>query len=299
LKARSYASEGRRWVVDMDLEKFFDRVNHDILLERVSRKVGDKRVLLLIRRFLQAGLMKDGLTTQRTEGTPQGGPLSPLLSNIMLDDLDKELERRGHRFCRYADDCDIYVKSKAAGERVLESIGLYLSKRLKLRLNREKSKVERPWKSKFLGYSMTMERATPRLKVSPESERRLRAALKEKFRQGRGRAIQRVIEEINPKLSGWGSYFKLSEVKRAFEELDSWIRRRLRVLLWKQWKKPKAIKRNLAGRGLSVERSCKSAWNGRGSWWNSGASHMNEAFPKSYFDSLGLVSLYDITLRNA
>jgi len=207
-KAREYVENGFRWVVDMDLEKFFDRVNHDILMSRIARKVKDKRVLRVIRRYLQAGIMVGGLEMARTEGTPQGSPLSPLLSNIMLDDLDKELEQRGHKFVRYADDCNIYVRSKRAGERVMESIREFLEKRLKLKVNGKKSAVDRPWKRKFLGYSMTSEKKT-RLKVAPQSVKRFRAKLREIFRKGRGRNVGKVIKELTPVLRGWHSYFKL------------------------------------------------------------------------------------------
>lgn len=289
-QAREYVKEGRRWVVDIDLEKFFDRVNHDILMARVARKVNDKRVLRLIRRYLQAGIMTDGIVTARQEGTPQGSPLSPLLSNIMLDDLDKELERRGHKFCRYADDCNIYVQSRLAGERVMKSITQFLERKLRLRVNATKSVVDRPWKLKFLGYSMTMEKK-PRMKLARQSIERFKAKLRALFRQGRGRSVQKLIEERNPILRGWINYFRLAEVKDIFEELDGWIRRRLRNILWRQWKRVYTRVKNLMKRGLEEVRAWQSATNGRGAWWNSGASHMNEAFPKSYFDRIGLISL--------
>jgi RNA-directed DNA polymerase len=295
-QARRHAAEGRRWVVDIDLEKFFDRVNHDVLMARVARKVKDKRVLKLIRRYLQAGIMEGGLVSPRNEGTPQGGPLSPLLSNILLDEQDKELERRGHRFCRYADDCNIYVQSKRAAERVMESITRYLQQRLKLKVNREKSAVERPWRRKFLGYSMTRDRH-PRLKVDRSSIERMKTKLKEKFSKGRGRNIERFIKDLKPVLVGWANYFALSDVKGSFDELDGWVRRRLRCILWRQWKQPATRKRNLMKQGLEEVRAVRSAGNGRGPWWNSGASHMNEAFPKKYFDALGLVSLLDQVKR--
>lgn len=290
LQAREYVSQGHRWVVDMDVEKFFDRVNHDILMARLARKVKDKRVLLLIRRYLKAGIMVGGLAWRRDEGTPQGGPLSPLLSNIMLDDLDRELERRGHVFCRYADDCNVYVRSKRSGERVLSSLTRFLRDRLKLTVNPEKSAVDRPWKRKFLGFSMTSHRL-PRLKVAPASVSRFKAKLKQVFRQGRGRSLTKVIEELRPILQGWGNYFRLAEVKGVFEALDGWIRRKLRCILWRQWKRSHTRAKNLMKRGLGEERAWKSATNGRGPWWNSGASHMNEAFPKRFFDKLGLVLL--------
>ena len=290
LQAQVYVGEGRRWVVDMDLEKFFDRVNHDILMARVARRVKDKRVLRLIRSYLQAGIMEEGLVSQRTQGTPQGGPLSPLLSNILLDDLDKELEKRGHAFCRYADDCNIYVRSRQAGERVLASLTRFLHERLKLRVNPDKSAVDRPWNRKFLGYSMTFHHQ-PRLKVAPKSVERFKAKLKMLFRYGRGRNLQRFIQELAPILRGWVNYFRLSEVKGLFEELDQWIRRKLRGLLWRRWKRVKTRAKNLMKRGLDEERAWKSATNGHGPWWNAGASHMNEAFPKRYFDTMGLVTL--------
>jgi len=289
-QARQYVSEGRRWVVDLDLEKFFDRVNHDILMSRVARKVGDKRVLGLIRRYLQAGLMAEGVVSPRVEGTPQGGPLSPLLSNILLDELDKELERRGHKFCRYADDCNIYVQSRAAGERVIKSVTSFLSQRLHLRVNADKSAVARPWQRKFLGYSITWDKQ-PRLKVAKTSIQRFKVKLREQCRAGRGRNLKRFIEELKPVLRGWVNYFRLAEVKGVFEELDGWLRRKLRCLLWRQWKRNFTRAKALMRRGLEKVRSWKSATNGRGPWWNAGASHMNEAFPKSFFDRIGLVSL--------
>lgn len=290
VQARAYVEQGRRYVVDMDVEKFFDRVNHDVLMARVARKVKDKRVLALIRRYLEAGVLEGGLVSPRTEGTPQGGPISPLLSNILLDEMDKELERRGHAFCRYADDCNIYVRSRRSGERVLASISRFLARRLKLKVNQEKSTVERPWRRKFLGYSMTFHQR-PRLKAAPASIERLNNKLREIFRQGRGRSLSRLIEQLTPVLRGWVNYFRLAEVKGVFEELDGWIRRKLRCILWRQWKRSYTRATNLMKRGLAEDRGWRSATNGRGPWWNSGASHMNEAFPKRFFDDLGLVSL--------
>lgn len=291
-QARTYVAEGRRWVVDLDLEKFFDRVNHDILLSRLARRINDKRVLRLIRSYLQAGLMTGGVVSPRVEGTPQGGPLSPLLSNVLLDELDKELERRAHKFCRYADDCNIYVQSKAAGERVMASVTRFLSERLRLKVNAEKSAVARPWERKFLGYSMTWQKQ-PRLKVAPESIRRLKEKVRTILREGKGRSLAQVIKDLNQLLRGWIQYFRLAEVKGVFEELDGWLRRKLRCLLWRRWKRPFSKAKNLMKRGLEKLRAWKSATNGHGAWWNAGASHMNEAFPKSYFDRLGLISLLD------
>ena len=291
-QAREYVAGGRRWVVDLDLEKFFDLVNHDLLMARVARKVGDKRVLALIRRYLQAGMMAGGLMSPRVQGTPQGGPLSPLLSNILLDDLDRELERRGHAFCRYADDCNVYVRTRRAGERVMASLNRFLAVKLKLKVNEAKSAVDRPWRRKFLGYSLTWHKR-PRLKVAPASLTRFKEKVRERLRGGRGRNLQRQITELSPLLRGWVSYFRLAELKGVFEALDGWLRRKLRGILWRQWKRPFTRAKNLMKRGLGEERAWKSATNGRGPWWNAGASHMNEAFPKRFFDEMGLVSLLD------
>lgn len=291
-QARQYVSDGRRWVVDLDLEKFFDRVNHDILMSRVAWRVKDPRVLQLIRRYLVAGMLSGGVISVRRQGTPQGGPLSPLLSNILLDALDKELERRGHCFCRYADDCTIYVRTRRSGERVMASISQFLECRLKLRVNTSKSVVARPWQRTFLGYSMTSH-YRPRLRVPAEIVVRLRAKLKVIFRRGRGRSLSRVIAELAPILRGWMTYFRDIEVKGVLEALDGWLRRKLRGLLWRRWKRSRTRARNLMRRGLAEARAWNSATNGRGPWWNAGASHMNHGFPKSYFDHSGLVSLLD------
>jgi RNA-directed DNA polymerase len=296
LAARSHMTAGRRFVVDLDLEKFFDRVNHDVLMVRVARKVGDKRVLRLIRRYLQAGLMLGGVTTARTEGTPQGGPLSPLLSNILLDDLDKELERRGHAFCRYADDCNVYVQSRRAGERVMTSMIRFLAERLRLTVNRAKIAVERPWNRSFLGYSVTAHKE-PRLRVAPKSVSRLRDKLRAVFRQGRGRSVARTVTDLAPILRGWTNYFRLAQAKGIFEELDGWLRRKLRCILWRQWKKPRTRAARLMQRGLDEARAWQSANNGRGPWWNAGARHMNDAFRKAFFDRCGLLSLLEMHRR--
>ena len=290
--ARQYVADGRRWVVDIDLEKFFDRVGHDVLMARVARKVRDPRVLGLIRRYLRAGIFEGGIVSPRVEGTPQGGPLSPLLSNILLDDLDQELERRGHAFCRYADDCNVYVHSHRSAERVMASLTRFLEQHLGLKVNRAKSAVGRPWQRIFLGYGMTFHKR-PRLKVADTSVKRFKANLRKLFRRGRRNSLKRTIEESTPNLRGWVAYFRLAEVKGIFEELDGWIRRKLRCILWRQWKRSFTRARNLMRRGLPEQRAWKSAQNGRGPWWNSGASHMNDAFRKSFFDNLGLVSLLD------
>ena len=294
--AQQYVAEGRRVVVDLDLETFFDRVNHDLLMAKLAKKIEDERVLKLIRRYLEAGMMAEGVVSPRTQGTPQGGPLSPLLSNILLTDLDRELERRGHAFCRYADDCNIYVRSWAAGERVLAGISQFLTERLKLTVNEAKSAVARPWERKFLGYSLTWHKA-PKLRIAPASLQRLQDKIREVLKSARGRSVRRTIEELNPVLRGWAAYFKLTETKRALEELDGWLRRKLRCILWRQWKRPYTRAKNLMKAGLREERAFRSAFNQRGPWWNSGASHMNAALPKSFFERLGLVSLLDTTRR--
>jgi RNA-directed DNA polymerase len=289
-RAREHIAAGQRWVVDLDLAKFFDTVNHDVLMHRVARRVRDRRVLKLIGRYLRAGMLAGGVVSPRTEGTPQGGPLSPLLSNILLDDLDKELERRGHRFVRYADDCNVYVRSEAAGERVMASLERFLGKHLRLKANRDKSAVARPWNRGFLGYSVTMDR-TPRLKVAPASIARLKQKLRSKLRPGRGKSLAHTIVDIAPLLRGWMAYFRLAEVKGTFEELDQWVRRKLRCIRWRQWRRPRVRAKALVRLGLDPVRARASAYNGRGAWWNAGASHMNQALPTAALQRLGLVSL--------
>jgi len=291
LAARSYQHEGKRWVVDMDLASFFDEVNHDILMSRIGCRVKDRKMVYLIRLYLQSGIMSGGVVSRTTKGTPQGGPLSPLLSNIMLDDLDKELERRGHCFCRYADDCNIYVRSRRSAERVLASISEYVEGILKLKVNRQKSAVGRPWNRRFLGYSFTFHKRC-RVKVAPKSVKRFRAHLKGLFRMGRGRNLSRFIhEDLNPALRGWMNYFILTETKGVVDELEQWIRRRLRLILWRQWKRPWTRFKKLKQLHIPEKQAVISAFNGHGPWYNSGASHMNRALPKKYFDSLGLFSL--------
>lgn len=299
-QARQYQSEGKQWVVDMDLAKFFDEVNHDRLIMRIKSKVNDKSLLQLLRKYLKSGIMVDGVTTIREKGTPQGSPISPLLSNIVLDELDKELERRGHSFCRYADDCNIYVRSRKAAERVMETITDFVENKLKLKVNREKSAVAKPSKRKFLGYSFIGGKK-PKIRVPEETVKRFKSKVKQLFRMVRGRNVGRFIkEDLTPSIRGWINYYKLTETKQFAEELDGWIRHKLRNIIWRQWMRPRTRYKNLLKLGLTEERARASAFNGRGAWWNSGASHMNQCFKKKYFDKLGLFSMLDFVtaIRN-
>ena len=295
-QARAYIGEGKRWVVDLDLEKFFDRVNHDVLMSRVARQVRDVRVLKLIRRFLEAGMMQEGIVTARTEGTPQGGPLSPLLSNILLTDLDRELERRNLAFCRYADDCNVYVRSQTAGERVMRGTRAYLEEVLRLRINPAKSAVARPWSRVFLGYSVTVHRQ-PRLRIATASVQRLRQRIREQLRRGRGRSLGHTIEELNPLLRGWMGYFQHTQSRRPLEVLDEWLRRRMRCLLWRQWKRRRHRARQLRQLGLEEDLVRRGVSNGRGPWRNAGARHLHAALPTAYFTHMGLASLVDLHQR--
>lgn len=291
-QAQQFIQSGKRWVVDMDLEKFFDRVDHDILMSRLARFTEDKRLLKLIRRYLEADMWDGNECIKRDKGMPQGSPLSPLLSNILLDDLDKELERRGHSFCRYADDCNIYVSSQKAGEHLLADISQFLSTKLKLQVNEQKSAVARPWKRKFLGYSFTAHKQS-RLKIAPQSVVRLKDKIRSLTTGHSSRSIVKAITALTPVLRGWISYFRLTQVKGVLEDLDGWIRRKLRCLLWRQWKRPFTRARNLMKATIAEARAWMSATNQRGPWWNSGVSHMNQAFKKSWFDKLGLISLLE------
>ena len=290
LQAQSYVKNGNKWVVELDLSKFFDRVNHDILMNRVARVVEDKKILKLIRRYLNAGIMEDGIVKPRSEGVPQGGPLSPLLSNIILTELDRELEKRGHKFCRYADDCNIYVKSEEAAKRVLESVTNYLEGALKLRVNRDKSGTFRPYESVFLGYSFHRGDHT-RVIVAEKSVKRLKKKLKTIYRQSRGTSLSTAIRRLTQILRGWRNYFKLDTRKGYFEKLDINIRTHLRVLIWRAWKKPRTRERELRKRGLDAQNARKSANNGRGPWHNARALHMRITFPNALFTRLGLYNL--------
>ena len=296
--AQQYVRSGRRWVVDIDLEKFFDRVNHDILMSLVKRKVKDRRVLKLIDSYLKAGMFAGGIVSPRQEGTPQGGPLSPLLSNILLDELDKELEKRGHTFCRYADDCNIYVATKASGQRVMASITSYLSERLKLTVNQAKSEVNRPWKRTFLGYTMSWH-PKARLKVGEKAVTKFKDTLRKICKYGRGWSMARTIKEANPKLRGWVNYFCLAGNTTIFQELDSWFKRKLRAILWRQWKRNKTRANNLIKLGFSSDAAWRFVRNQRGPWATAGKFNMHRLLTNAYFSKLGLISLQEQYLRLA
>jgi RNA-directed DNA polymerase len=285
-------ADGYRWVVNIDLEKFFDQVNHDLVMSRVARKVTDKRLLKLVRRYLNAGIMQEGLVSQREAGMPQGSPLSPLLSNVLLDEFDKELECRGHRFCRYADDANVYVRSQQAGVRVLASLTRFLEGHLRLKVNQAKSGVERPWNCTFLGYTVT-NHLQPRLKPAPTSVKRAKARIRQITHRGRGRNIRVVIAAITRFTRGWVGYYRLSKVHLQFDILDQWLRRRLRKIMWEQWRKPKTRCRKLIALGLEAERARKATATGLGAWWNAGASHMHAAINNRVLAEWGLRTLLD------
>ncbi|MDD9312458.1 group II intron reverse transcriptase/maturase [Cytobacillus firmus] len=290
-KAREYISEGYRWVIDMDLEKFFDEVNHDKLMGIMANKIQDRLVLKLIRKYLQAGIMINGVVYDAEEGTPQGGPLSPLLSNILLDKLDKELEKRGHKFVRYADDCNIYMKSKKAGERVMNSITCFIEQKLKLKVNREKSAVDRPWKRKFLGFSFTFNKI-PKVRIANESIKRLKAKIRELTSRSKPIPMEVRIEKLNQYLTGWCGYFALADTPSKFKEFDEWIRRRLRMIEWKQWKKPRTRVRKLKGLGVTDQKAYE--WgNSRKKYWRIASSPiLHKTLDNSYWSNRGLKSLY-------
>jgi RNA-directed DNA polymerase len=289
-RAQGYIAEGNGIVVDIDLEKFFDRVNHDVLMSRVARRITDKRVLRLIRAFLTAGIMENGLVSPSDEGTPQGGPLSPILSNLLLDDLDKELEQRGHRFVRYADDCNVYVKSERAGNRVMESIERYLTRKLKLRVNREKSAVGNPKDRKFLGFSF-LGQTEPRRMISAKSVKQFKRRVREITGRTRGIKLERMIEELSPYLRGWIGYYGYSQMPSDLRALDSWIRRRLRSMMWKQWQRSSARYQELRRRGVPQSLAHGITCLKVGPWAASLSRAMSTAFPVSYFRSLGLPEL--------
>ena len=288
-KAQEYIREGYAYVVDLDLERFFDRVNHDVLMAKVADRIRDRRVLQLIRGFLKAGAITLAGFEPATEGTPQGSPLSPILSNLLLDELDKELEKRGHRFARYADDCNIYVRSKVAGERVMASVTCYLEKRLRLKLNAAKSAVDRPWNRKFLGFSFTTRRQKYRRKIGDKALKIFKTKVREITRRTRGRTLSGIILELKSYILGWKAYFGFCEVLSPLKDLDKWVRRRLRSYAWKQW--GRAGYRELRKRGVEqmlAWNTCKSA---HGPWRLSQSPALVIALPGQYFRSLGLPSL--------
>jgi RNA-directed DNA polymerase len=288
--AQKYIAAGYRWVVDLDLEKFFDRVNHDKLMAKIAERVSDKRLLKLIRSFLTAGVMENGLVGPVDEGTPQGGPLSPLLSNIVLDEFDRELARRGLRFARYADDSNIYVRSRRAGERVMASLTRFLSAKLKLQVNAGKSAVARPWERKFLGFSFTSNRE-PKRRIAPKAVKRFKDRVRELTSRTRGISIERMVEELNRYLRGWLGYFGRCQTPSVLEGLEQWVRRRLRSVIWKQWKRGKVRFAELVKRGVDKDLAAQTAGSAHGPWRLARSPALSVALPNAYFDSLKLPKL--------
>jgi RNA-directed DNA polymerase len=291
-EAKQYMKEGYRWVVDLDLEKFFDRVNHDRLMAKLAEKVKDKMILKLIRKYLQSGVMINGVVMDTKEGTMQGGPLSPLLSNVVLDELDKELEERGHLFVRYADDCNIYVKTRKAGERVKESITAFIENRLKLKVNQAKSAVDRPWKRKFLGFSFTVNK-DPKVRIAPQSMKKVKTRIREITSRKKPISMEQRIRELNQYLTGWGGYFMLADTPSVFQGLDEWIRRRLRMCLWKQWKKPKTKVKRLISLGAPKDKAFEWGNTRKGYWRIAGSPILQRSLDNQYWLSNGWKSLTD------
>lgn len=291
-KAREHIEAGNKWVVDIDLEKFFDRVNHDILMSRVARKIDDKRVLKLIRLYLTSGVMINGVVTVTEEGTPQGGNLSPLLSNIMLDDLDKELEKRGHRFCRYADDCNIYVKCRRSGERVLKSISRFIEEKLKLKINTSKSACDIPSRRKFLGFTFYFKKdGKIGIAVHEKSKKRLKSSLKFSTSRSRGASIYKVCDELRSKINGWIRYFSIADMSNFCIEMDEWLRRRIRMYLWKQWKKIRCRHDNLVKLGAKDTKAWEWANTRKGYWHISNSPILNTTLTNHVLARLGVTSL--------
>jgi RNA-directed DNA polymerase len=289
--AQGYIAEGYEWVVDIDLEKFFDRVNHDKLMARVGRVVKDRRVKALIRRYLASGVMVNGVVMETSEGTPQGGPLSPLLSNIMLDDLDKALEQRGHHFARYADDCNIYVRSKRAGERVMASVRRFLEQRLSLKVNAQQSAVDRAIRRKFLGFSFLKRKAETLVRIAKPSLERVKAKLREFTDRTGGGSLEEQVQRINGYTMGWTGYFRLADTPSVFAELDEWLRRRLRQLLWKRWKQPRTRQHNLVALGVPARTAHEASGSGKGPWRLSASPPVQQALSNAYWRGQGLLSL--------
>ena len=289
-QAQKYIAEGYGWVVDLDLEKFFDRVNHDVLMARAARRIADKRLLKLLRAFLNAGVMEDGLVSPTEEGTPQGGPLSPLLSNLLLDELDRELESRGLRFVRYADDCNIYVRSERAGQRVMASVKSFLSRRLRLKVNDAKSAVARPDTRKFLGFSFTAGRE-PKRRIAPKALDRVKDRIRELTRRVRGISLQEMVDSLGGYLRGWRGYFAYCQTPSVLEGLDQWIRHRLRAVIWKQWKRGRTRYERLCDRGIPTQEAAKAAGSPHGAWRMSLSPALKRAYRNADFLSMGLPSL--------
>jgi len=289
-KAQQYLVDGYGWVVDLDLEKFFDRVNHDKLMAKLARRISDKRMLKLIRAFLCAGVMEGGLVSPVDEGTPQGGPLSPLLSNIVLDELDQELERRGHRFVRYADDCNIYVCSQRAGERVMRSVSQFITKKLKLKVNEQKSAVARPRQRKFLGFSFTWQRE-PKRRLAPKAIARFKQRVRELTRRTRGVRVETMVAQLSRYLLGWRGYFGFCQTPTVLRSLEEWLRRRLRSVVWKQWKYARLRFAELSKRGVGKDLAAQTAGSAHGPWRLSNSPALTIALPNAYFASLGLTPL--------
>ncbi len=298
-KAQEYINGGNRWVVDIDLAKYFDTVNHDKLMGLVAKKVADKRLLKLIRLYLESGVMINGVVVESEEGCPQGGPLSPLLSNIMLDKLDKELEKRGHKFCRYADDNNIYVKSRRAGERVMQNITGYLEGKLKLKVNQQKSAVDRPWKRKFLGFSFYPNKQGVGIRVHPKPVTKFKDKVREVLSRSNGWNTEQKIEAVNRKNIGWVNYFGIADMKKLAGELDEWIRRRLRMCIWKQWRKVKTRHDNLVQLGAENQKAWEFANTRKGYWRISNSPILNCTLTNECLDKLGYLSLTKryLTLR--
>jgi len=293
IKAKEYIDEGYKWVVDIDIEKFFDRVNHDMLMARVAAKVADKRVLKLIRAYLNAGVMDGGVVLQRYEGTPQGGPLSPLLSNIVLDDLDRELEARGHKFCRYADDCNIYLKSARAAERTFQSIVKFIEDRLKLKVNKQKSKVDIAYRVRFLGYSYYVSgKGKVSLRLGHGVDKRAKDKIRAITKRNRGKSLDSIISEINTAMTGFLNYFKLADMAEFLSDMDKWIRRKLRVIVWKHWKKSRTKFRKLLGMGLPNIQA-RIAWCRKKYWRLSKTPQLNTVMGIAYFKEKGLINLVE------
>ena len=293
-QSETYIKQGYKWVVDMDLEKFFDKVNHDILMAKLEKKIKDRRLLKLIRKYLESGVLINGIKVSSEEGTPQGGPLSPLLANIMLDDVDKELEKRGHKFCRYADDCNIYVKSEKAGIRVMNSITRIIEGKLKLKVNRDKSAVDIVSKRKFLGFSFYFAKDGAKIRIHEKSIKRFKEKIRFITNRNRGISMDLRILKLNDSIRGWINYFGIANAKRKLLELDQWIRRRLRACIWKQWKKVKTKLRNLIKLGVPKYKAYEYANTRKGYWRISNSPILETTLNNKYFKSIGLMSLSNI-----